>query len=1082
MHETRLAPPPLETTLRVMLSLVLVFALGLPSLPVLLGVRSAEGATKSESVNLVRSGDWIEYDGYRTADMYENKTGYQIICAQPSKDSPQSGSYKKDYGGIDEHIEDTGTGKGWIAKRKFLVRALMYFTHPDSPGFDKTLFTDKNWKGEAWSRKDYVAMLHLGMSAAYDNSFDVAMKGTGQAFQDWVAEHITGGYSKGDEIDGEKQRFDDAVWGKLLHSVDGKLSGWNTDANPYYAELPDGYKIYVLHTGEGSQVCFGFDAFGWIEVKKKSSIPNISNGNRMYSTEGAVYGVYADKECTDEVDRITIGEDGTGTSGALDIASYHVKEISAPYSFAIDASAHQVSVKACKTTSVTSNEAPRHAAPDIIVQKLNLETGKAAAAGGASLAGAQFKIDYFDAAKPGGTPTRSWTFESDADGKVLFDKAHRVSGDALYEDENGKAVLPLGSCRVQETVAPEGYLLNTEVKTLTISCDDNDKAKSPVIKFDQVAKIPDQVMRGNVEFRKTDEENNGLAGIPFLLSYSNGDGGAVESHVIVTGPNGAFSTSAYAHSSKTNANDAALSTTVDGARYVDASKLDDEAGVWFSMDASGATAKVNDALGALPYGSYTLEELPCDVNHGLTMVKTGFTIAKDKVTVKLNNIVDKTPSIETSAADAADKDKLVAASKNAVVIDTVRYRNLIAGTAYQLEASLMDVESGQPVTDANGNAVCATGSFTATSASGTTSVSIRFDASGMPGAKLVVFEQLLLEGRVIASHEDIADADQSVTVQPLIHTSASDKADNDKYVTSTQATVTDAVRYEGLVSGDTYKLDARLMDKVTGNVARNGNGEAISASLEFVPEEAAGTAEVDIVFETSSLGGHDVVVYEKLLDEDDTVLATHEDLESTEQTVKTAGIDTKAYDKVDKDKYYDMDAKSVTIVDEVSYTGLEAGNTYTITATLMNKETGKALEGDAGVYTSTTDFTADGASGDTKIECVFSPNEAGAGHVVVYESLSYEGNEIAAHTDIDDADQTLTGLQPDEETYVEESSMEMDDEGKEDDAVDTGDDANMLRAIALIVVAAASFAGAAGIAALRNRKLKAASRDCSEEQ
>ncbi len=120
-------------------------------------------------------------------------------------------------------------------------------------------------------------------------------------------------------------------------------------------------------------------------------------------------------------------------------------------------------------------------------------------------------------------------------------------------------------------------------------------------------------------FRKTDE--NGIAPRRDSLpsSYADADCAAhVESHVIVTDEYGDYTSSAEgtAHSMRTNANDDAIIACVDGTYELDDSKLSDDAGTWFSVDANGSRAAVDDTRGALPYGSYVLQELPCDANRG----------------------------------------------------------------------------------------------------------------------------------------------------------------------------------------------------------------------------------------------------------------------------------------------------------------------------------------------------------------------------------------------------------------------------------------------------------------------------------
>lgn len=108
MHPPKPALSTPKAVLRLMLSCTLVLALCVPALAVLLPAQDA-AAAGSGTVKLVRDGTWIEYDNYRTASMHDAKTGYQIVCAQPAKDSPETGTYTKDYDGIDEQIEATST-------------------------------------------------------------------------------------------------------------------------------------------------------------------------------------------------------------------------------------------------------------------------------------------------------------------------------------------------------------------------------------------------------------------------------------------------------------------------------------------------------------------------------------------------------------------------------------------------------------------------------------------------------------------------------------------------------------------------------------------------------------------------------------------------------------------------------------------------------------------------------------------------------------------------------------------------------------------------------------------------------------
>lgn len=71
-------------------------------------------------------------------------------------------------------------------------------------------------------------------------------------------------------------------------------------------------------------------------------------------------------------------------------------------------------------------------------------------------------------------------------------------------------------------------------------------------------------------------------------------------------------------------------------------------GIWFGQDALGTQAPVDDNLGALPYDTYTVEELPCSANEGMVPVAFEITISRDKTTLDLGTVDNKpyTPEIK----------------------------------------------------------------------------------------------------------------------------------------------------------------------------------------------------------------------------------------------------------------------------------------------------------------------------------------------------------------------------------------------------------------------------------------------------
>lgn len=119
------------------------------------------------------------------------------------------------------------------------------------------------------------------------------------------------------------------------------------------------------------------------------------------------------------------------------------------------------------------------------------------------------------------------------------------------------------------------------------------------------------------------------------------------------------------------------------------------------------------------------------------------------------------PTIGTSLVDAADGDRILAASGGSV-IDTVAYENVVPGLEYTVRGELMR--------KADGSSTGITGSTTFTPVSASGSVEVTFVVpEGFAGETLVAFEWLFAgsdpEGEPVAAHTDIDDAAQTVVVE-----------------------------------------------------------------------------------------------------------------------------------------------------------------------------------------------------------------------------------------------------------------------------------------------------------------------------
>lgn len=82
-------------------------------------------------------------------------------------------------------------------------------------------------------------------------------------------------------------------------------------------------------------------------------------------------------------------------------------------------------------------------------------------------------------------------------------------------------------------------------------------------------------------------------------------------------------------------------------------------------------------------------------------------------------------------------------------------------------------------------------------------------------------------------------------------------------------------------------------------------------------------------------------------------------------------------------------AEEVTITDEVKYSGLIPGKTYTISGVLMDKETGEPLLVDDEQVTAEVEFVAEAESGTVELTYTLDASTLAGKHIVVFETLYY---------------------------------------------------------------------------------------------
>ena len=217
----------------------------------------------------------------------------------------------------------------------------------------------------------------------------------------------------------------------------------------------------------------------------------------------------------------------------------------------------------------------------------------------------------------------------------------------------------------------------------------------------------------------------------------------------------------------------------------------------------------------------------------------------------------------------------------------------------------------------------------------------------------------------------------------------------------------DTVRYTGLQVGKEYKLSGVLMNKATAKPFLDFDGNEVTAEATFTPTDADGTVDVTFMFSSLHLKQDtEVVVFETLYRED-IELATHAQIDDEGQTVKirVPEIGTTA---TSEDGHRVDPLGEVTIFDEVSYTNLKAEKEYTVSGVLMDKATGKAfLDADGKEIKAETTFTPTQPTGTVTVEFVFNATGLHGKEVVAFETLYYEGIELATHAEINDEGQTV---------------------------------------------------------------------------
>lgn len=693
------------------------------------------------------------------------------------------------------------------------------------------------------------------------------------------------------------------------------------------------------------------------------------------------------------------------------------------------------------------------------------------------------------------------TITTKADTAIL-DKNGQDTGKKGYVARTEINALPYGTYEAKEVLAPSGYLLTSANKawsaTFTIghtggtaSTDQYEvnagaNQYATLTDMGQDATNPalpgNQVQRQDFSFIKKDDNTGKRMGKIAWVMTSKTTG---EKHVIVNDENGTFNSAScdfndgnanvcVPHTKDTNQNDpdspnsnGAIRVNADGEYEVaDASKLNPEAGIWFTgigpnskghtvewVDANNYnvtkngtthTVSVNNQLRAFPYDEYTLTELKTPgANDGKKMVE---------VDVKLKSF-SKLPNGEIDndgkginfdygtidnhdfgmgtrlayygkGADAFDElgnigDKIAPGIGKVTLTDVVDYWGVTPGK-YTAKGELYVVDNGQTVGDP---VATAEQSVTIKKESGDYKLPFVIeDASKLAGKRVVAYEYLVDEnGKEVLKHTDATDEDQQL-VFPEIHTNAMGDIDDESNANPSTGIVriTDQVTYNMVVPGKEYTMNAALhlkdKDGNDAGIVKDKNGKDVTSTVTFVPTTENGTVDVVFEFETDGkLEGETTVAFEDM-QKNGVTYATHADISDENQDTKFPNIGTQAQDEFDSDKQ--MPVVDGKVKDTVAYENLTPGREYTMTAAAhvqgILDENGKEIITDEGPVlkdgkelTATVTFTPKTPNGTVDVLFPLDIEGLEGKNVVMFESLSRGDTILAEHKDITDKGQTV---------------------------------------------------------------------------